>query len=687
MNTPVRAGRRAAPPLAFSLLSFAIALTARAQTHESPEEIVVTGVLRDSSPVDLAQAVSVVSGDELDRLRGANLGEALSNQLGVSSSYFGAGASRPIIRGLAGARVQMLEDGINSMDAATVSDDHAVTIEPLAADQIEIFRGPTTLLYGSGAIGGVVNTVTTRIPSRAPENGLEGAFEVRGDSVADSRGAAVRLDGGASNFAWHVDAGTRDSDDYEIPGFAQADADLADPDPEDVFGIVENSAAESDSLALGASWLGDKGFIGIGVSMLDSLYGIPGHHHEHEEEAGVPPPAEEEEEVVRIDLEQQRVDLRGGWQDLQGAIEGVNVRVGMNDYEHVELEGDEIGTQFTNEGTELRVELLHRAAGQWNGAFGVQVGERKFAAVGAEAFVPPVDTSTLGIFIVEKVDLEKWQLELGGRLDSLEHTPTDGLPVFDDNGTSLSLGAVRSFGDGYAFVASFSLSDRIPVAEELYSDGPHLATGAVQIGEPSLDNETAQHVDIGVRGTAGGVSWSVTGFNTRYDQFIYLADTGTVDPVDDLPIFVFTQADADFQGIEAELFVPLMEDGPSAVDMRLFVDYVHGELTTGEKLPRLPPLRYGGRFEYHNERLLVGVEATRYNDQDDIAPFETATDGYMLLNADLRWRLGSTSGTEFELFANATNLGDEDARKHTSFVKDIAPLPGRNYALGIRSRF
>jgi iron complex outermembrane receptor protein len=687
MNTPVRAGRRAAPPLAFSLLSSAIALTAHAQTHESPEEIVVTGVLRDSSPVDLAQSVSVVSGDELDRLRGANLGEALSNQLGVSSSYFGAGASRPIIRGLAGARVQMLEDGINSMDAATVSDDHAVTIEPLAADQIEIFRGPTTLLYGSGAIGGVVNTVTTRIPSRAPENGLEGAFEVRGDSVADSRGAAVRLDGGASNFAWHVDAGTRDSDDYEIPGFAHADADLADPDPEDVFGIVENSAAESDSLALGASWLGDKGFIGIGVSMLDSLYGIPGHHHVHEEEGGVPPPAEEEEEVVRIDLEQQRVDLRGGWQDLQGAIEGVNVRVGMNDYEHVELEGDEIGTQFTNEGTELRVELLHRAAGQWNGAFGVQVGERKFAAVGAEAFVPPVDTSTLGIFIVEKVDLEKWQLELGGRLDSLEHTPTGGLPVFDDNGTSLSLGAVRSFGDGYAFVASFSLSDRIPVAEELYSDGPHLATSAVQIGDPSLDNETAQHVDIGVRGTAGGVNWSVTGFNTRYDQFIYLADTGTVDPVEDLPIFVFTQADVDFQGIEAELFVPLMEDGPSAVDMRLFVDYVHGELTTGEKLPRLPPLRYGGRFEYHNERLLVGVEATRYNDQDDIAPFETATDGYMLLNADLRWRLGSTSGTEFELFANATNLGDEDARKHTSFVKDVAPLPGRNYALGFRSRF
>jgi iron complex outermembrane receptor protein len=680
MKFSFRAGRLAAPPLAVGLLSSGVALTVHAQPSD---EIVVTGVLRDRAPGEIAQSVTVVTGETLERIRAANLGETLSNQLGVSSSYFGAGASRPIIRGLAGARVRMLEDGIDSMDAATVSDDHAVTVEPLAADQIEIFRGPTTLLYGSGAVGGVVNTVTTRIPTQAPADGFEGAFELRGDSVADGRGAAVRLDGGASSFAWHFDAARRDSDDYEIPGFAHADVDLADPDPEDVFGVVENSASESDAVAFGASWLSDGGFLGIGINTFDTLYGIPGHEHHQEEEEGEPPA----EEAVRIDLTQRRFDVRGGWQDLRGAIEGVNVRVGVNDYEHVELEGDAVGTLFTNEATELRLELQHRSLGHWSGAFGVQFSDREFAAIGEEAFVPPVDTSTLGVFLVEELDLPAWQLSFGGRLEQQEHTPSNGLPVFDDSARSLSLGAVREFGDGYAFVTTLALSGRLPVTEELYSDGLHLATGVVQIGDASLDKETAQHVDIGIRGESDALNWSATIFETRYDDFIYLADTGAIDAEAELPIFAYTQANAEFSGIEIELLLPLLDEGSNQVDLRLFADYVRGELTTGEKLPRLPPLRYGGRFEYHNERLLVGVEATRYNDQDDVAPFESVTDGYLLFNADLRWRFGSGSGPEFELFANATNLGDEDARKHTSFVKDIAPLPGRNYAIGVRSRF
>jgi iron complex outermembrane recepter protein len=686
MTVPFRARRLATPPLALSLLSTAFALPAQAQDHEAVDELIVTGVPRDSLAGDLAQSVSIVSGDELDRIRSSNLGETLANQLGVNSSYFGAGASRPIIRGLAGARVQMLEDGIDTMDAATLSDDHAVTVEPLAADQIEIFRGPTTLLYGSGAVGGVVNTVTTRIPGVAPEDGFEGAFELRGDSVAGARGAAVRLDGGAERFAWHFDAGRRDSDDYDIPGFAHADADPADAGPEEAFGFVPNSAAESDSAAFGASWLGDGGFLGLGINTFDSLYGIPGHEHEHEEgEEPVEP--EPEEAAVRIDLKQRRVDLRGGWDELSGAIEGVNVRLGINDYEHVELEGDAVGTLFTNDARELRVELLHRTAGRWSGAFGVQLGDREFAAVGEEAFVPPVDTSTTGLFVVEQVELDPWELSLGARIESQEHTPSNGLPVFDENATSFSFGSIRRFGDGYAFVATLALSDRLPVAEELYSDGPHLATGAVQIGDASLSEETARHVDIGIRGELDELEWSVTAFNTQYDDFIYLADTGTEDPVDELPIFAYTQADADFTGLEAEVFVPLLSGGANEVDLRLFADYVRGELANGESLPRLPPLRYGARLEYHNERLLVGVEGTRYDDQDDVAPFEEETPGYLLMNADVRWQLVGVTGMELELFLNASNLGDEEARKHTSFVKDVAPLPGRNYALGIRSRF
>lgn len=683
MNPPFRA-RRFAAPLAFGSLASALAPGSHAQTHAQPEEIIVTGVPRDRAVGEIAQSVTVVGGDELDRVRASTLGETLTNQLGVSSSYFGAGASRPIIRGLAGARVQMLEDGVHTMDAATVSDDHAVTVEPLAADQIEIFRGPTTLLYGSGAIGGVVNTVTSRVPTRAPDGGFEGAVEVRGDSVADNRAAAVRLDGGASRFAWHFDAGRRHSDDYEIPGFAHADADPANSDPEDIFGVVENSAAESEAAAFGASWLGNKSYLGIGINSFDTLYGIPGHHHVEAPLPGEPPA---EEEVVRIDLDQRRFDLRGGWEGLGGAIESVTVRIGSNDYEHVELEGEAIGTRFSNHATEVRLELLHRAAGEWSGAFGVQLGERELAAVGEEAFVPPVDGKTIGVFIVEDVDVEPWQLSLGGRVESVEHTPANGLPAFAGRATSFSFGGVRPFGAGVSFVASVALAERLPVAEELYSDGPHLATGVVQLGDSTLREERARHLDVGVRGQTRQITWSVTTFDTRYDEFIYLADTGTVDSVDELPIFAYTQADARFRGVEAEVFVPLMDEGRTSMDMRLFADYVRGELTNGEQLPRLPPMRYGARLEVHNDALLVGLEVTHHGDQDDVAPFETTTEGYTLVNADVRWRFDLGIDAELELFANATNLADDMARKHPSFVKDIAPLPGRNYAVGVRCRF
>jgi iron complex outermembrane receptor protein len=672
--------RRFAAPLVFNALASAVASLAHAQDQEPPDEVIVTGIPRDRVVGEIAQSVTVLAGDELARVRASTLGETLANQPGVSSSQFGAGASRPIIRGLAGARVQTLEDGLDTMDAATVSDDHAVSVEPLAADQIEIFRGPTTLLYGSGAVGGVVNTVTTRIPRSAPEDVFSGAVELRGDSVADARGLAARLDGGGDAFAWHLDAATRETGDYEIPGFAHADA-----DPEDVFGVVENSATQTDAAAFGASWLGDKGYLGVSVSAYDALYGVPGHHHEEEPLPGDPPI---EEVAVRVDLEQRRVDLRGGWEELSGAIEGVNVALGINDYEHAELDGDAVGTVFANEATELRVELLHAAAGRWSGAFGMQLGDREFAAIGEEAFVPPVDTETLGVFLVEDVDLESWQLAVGGRLESVEHTPSNGLPVYDEQATSFSFGAVRSLGGGHSFVVSAALAERLPVAEELYSDGPHLATGVIQIGDAALRVETAQHLDLGIRGDTEQVDWGVTAFVTQYDAFIYLADTGVVDSDEELPVFVYSQADADFIGVEAELFAPLLSEGANEVDMRLFADYVQGELASGESLPRLPPWRFGARLEYrNNERWFVGLEATRYAEQDDIAAFETPTPGYTMISADLRWRFVGAMGTELELFANASNLGDELARKHTSFTKDIAPLPGRNYALGIRSRF
>jgi iron complex outermembrane receptor protein len=559
-----------------------------------------------------------------------------------------------------------------------LSVDHAVSIDPLVADQIEIFRGPTTLLYGSGAIGGVINTVTTRIPEYAPDDGFEGAFELRGDSVSNDRSGAVRLDGGGDRFAWHFDALTRDTDNYDIPGFADQHA--LEEGSDEVEGILENSDIEVDSAAVGGSWLGANGFFGVSVSTFATNYGVPGHHDEEGAEE------EEEEPAVRIDLDQTRVDLKGGWAGFAGGIEAVNLRFGINDYEHVELEGGETGTLFNNDAYEGRIELLHAPWGGWNGAFGLQFSDREFSAIGEEAFVPPVETRSYGIFWLEQRDLERWQVSFGARFEQQEHEPSSG-PTVDDTATSLSFAGVRELGNDYSLVLNLALAERLPVAEELYAFGPHLASGAIEIGDPSLTEETAQHFDIGIRKSAGDLTWSVTAFFTSYDDFIFLSDTGVVDPDEELPIFAFAQQGADLQGLEAELFTPVATVGEGELDLRIYADYVEGELSNGENLPRVPPLRYGSRLQYHDERFLAGVEATRYDDQDETAPFEEPTGGYTMVNADFTWQLATARGVELDLFVRGTNLTDEDARKHTSLVKEIAPLPGRNYSVGVRSRF
>jgi iron complex outermembrane receptor protein len=317
----------------------------------------------------------------------------------------------------------------------------------------------------------------------------------------------------------------------------------------------------------------------------------------------------------------------------------------------------------------------------------VQYGGREFAAIGEEAFVPPVDTATLGLFVVEQRDVAEWDVSLGGRVESTEHRPSNALPGYDETAMSASFGGVRPLGDAYSLALNLALSERVPGAEELYSNGPHLATGVIQVGDATLTTEAARHVDVGIRRKRERLSFGVTAFRTRYGDFIYLADTGVVDAAEELPIFVYRQADAEFSGLEAELLAQLFTAAEGGVDLRLFADYVRGELTSGESLPRLPPLRYGTRVEYHGARFLLGLEAARFADQDDVAPYEESTPGYVLTNADFRWRFGVGAVAEIELFMTASNLGDEEARKHTSFVKDIAPLPGRNYAVGVRSRF
>jgi iron complex outermembrane receptor protein len=641
------------------------------------EEIHVIGTPLESRPDELAQSVTVLSGETLERVRAANLGETLAGQVGISASYFGAGASRPIIRGLAGARVRTMEDGIDSMDVSSLSIDHAVTIDPIVAEQIEVFRGPTTLLYGSGAVGGVINTATNRIPEFAPEEGFAGKIEVRGDSAADDRSAAMALDGGADRVAWHFDALTRDTENYEIPGFAELE-----PGSEDIAGFLENSDLEIDTAAAGASWLGDNGFFGVSVSGYGTNYGLPGHH-DHHDETSDPQPAEAEA-LVRIDLEQTRIDLKGGWLGVSEAIQAINLRVGINDYEHVELEGEEVGTRFSNDAWEGRLEFMHAPWGRWTGAFGLQLSQREFSALGEEAFVPPVDAQTQGVFLIEQLETSNWNLSLGARIERQRQEPSNGLPWLSDTASSVSVAGVRSFGNGLTLAINTARASRLPAAEELYASGPHLASGNIEIGDPDIGKETSNHFDVGLRGTQGDMTWSVTAFYTKYDDFIYLRDTGLIDPEDELPIFAFAQQDADLHGIEAEAFAPIATIGAGEIDLRIFGDFVSGALSDDQHLPRMPPRRLGARVQFHNERVIAGLEVTRYDAQEELAAFETRTGAYTMLNADLNWTQGLESGRTLDFFVRAANLLDEDARRHSSFVKDIAPLPGRNYTIGVQ---
>ncbi len=675
---------------------FSLSLPATALSQNNIEEVHVRATPQDKIVAELAQSVTVLGNEELQRAQASNLGETLAGQLGVSASSFGSGSSRPIIRGLAGGRVKIMQDSIDTLDVSTVSVDHAVGIDPLVAEQIEIFRGPTTLLYGSGAVGGIVNTVTNRIPESAPESGFEGAFELRGDTVADDRTGAFLLDGGNDRFAWHIDGVTRDADDYEIPGFSELEHDEHEEEgeheeEEGQFGLLENSSVDVDSLSVGGTWFGENSFFGVSFSAFDTNYGVPGHgHHEEEghEEEEEEGHEEEQEEIVRIDLGQTRFDLKGGWLNSGGAIEAINYRLGFNDYQHQELEGTEIGTLFENDAYEGRIEFLHRPLGEWDGAFGLQLGQREFSAIGEEAFIPPVESTSFGVFALEQRETDIWNVSLGGRLETEDFKPTQGLPEVSETAASGSFAAIRRLGRDYALALHAAVSQRIPVSEELYANGPHLASGTFEIGDSTIGKETSRHIDIGLRKTTGRLTWSVTAFVTSFDDFIFLRDTGVIDQESELPIFSYSQQNADISGLEAEISTPLVTIGSGELDLRLFADYVQGELSSGENLPRLPPLRVGARLQYHNDRLIAGLEAARYGNQDDIAPFEEPTSGYTMVNADLSWVLSGTSGgLQTNLFFKGTNLSDEDARRHTSFVKEIAPLPGRNFQLGLRLLF
>lgn len=679
--------------MALALPAFALAQdTPSEDDHEHATAKTLDTLEVTASPLrnaidNLARPVSVLAGEELDARKAGALGETLERQSGVQSSYFGAGVGRPIIRGQDGARVQVLSSGSASLDVSTVSADHAVTIEPFLADQIEVLKGPATLLYGSGAIGGAVNVVDGRIPTAPVGKTVSGRAEIRHGSAAGENVGMARLDADAGALTLHVDAFRRDSGDYEIPGFAFSPAlvaeELAEGEELEHFarGKLPNSALETQGGGLGASWFGERAWFGASAGTYRTNYGIPPGAHAHEEEGGEP--AEEEEpEVVRLDMRQDRFEFRGGLRGV-GPLQEINYRVTRSLYEHTEFEGEEVGTVFENVGTEARIEAVQNEFNGWRGAVGLQYGHRDFSAIGDEAFVPPSISRDLGLFVLQERDFGDFKLELGARHDRVSVDPENGATV-DRNATSLAVGGLWHFSDVMHLSLNLDRAERAPTAEELFSDGPHIATQSFEIGNAGLDVETSTSAEIGLHLHQGRFEGKASVYRSSYGNYIYLVDTGAEE--DDLPVRAWVQGDATFTGWELEGSVDLFENASGLWQLRLFADAVDAKLDGGGRLPRIAPGRVGADLNWSLDGWRARVGAVRVADQDDVAELESPTEGYTRVDAGLayHWDVGSAG---WEAFFEGRNLTDEDARVHTSYLKDFAPLPGRNLAVGLRVAF
>jgi iron complex outermembrane receptor protein len=692
------------------------AMAAEAPPHEDKmEEIVVSGAYEGRKLGETILGATIMRKEEILRQLDGSLGETLKHQPGMSSTFFGPGASRPIIRGLGGDRIRVLDAGIGSIDASSTSPDHAAAVEPALAERIEILRGTAMLMYGSSAAGGVVNVFDGRIPAAVPEGGAEGAFRYShttvddGDEMTGAITASVGKLGGA-DLVLHGDALYRKTEDYKIPGYAESAALRAleeeehegeDEDEheehaeEEVFGIAENSATETKGGSVGASLVFDNGFFGMNVRKLDSQYGVPGHAHgdEHGDEEEEDHEEEDHgEEGVTIDLDQTRFDLNGELEADFGWFRKAKLRFGYADYEHAEIEGGEIGTVFSNKGWEGRLDLAEKGGEAWKGSTGFQMRRRDFSAIGDEAFVPSTVSTQMGVYTVKDFTLGRWQLDVGGRYEHTKYE-VDATPADDRSfdGFSFSAGAGYDLSDDAFVGVSVFRTERAPSTEELYSNGPHLATSAFELGDNTLGLETALGIEATFNYSTEDFSFVLNGFLTDYDDFIYEHATGEEE--DGLEVFAFSASDARLYGFEAKAE---MHAGTYAtetfgdIDLHLDAqaDWVRAELKgagADNNLPRIPPFSALVGIEARAAVFDIRTELEYEAEQNRVTEHELPTDDYLLWNAYLTIRPFDNKDLAFEV--RGTNLGNVEARQHTSFLKDLVPLPGRNVKFSFRAAF
>lgn len=671
--------------------------------HSGRISVTAAGVARGLGEV--ANPVDVLVGDDLQLRKGSSLGETLAQQPGVTATSYGQGASRPVIRGLGQDRVRILENGLDTGDVSSIGPDHAVAMDPLVAEQIEVVRGPATVLWGANAIGGVVNVLDGRVPDRPVEQPVAGAVELEYGSNGDKKAGAAKLDGGGGNWAWHVDLYARDQGNYSSPapriGEEEHDDDHGDGHDHEIpelegSGEVANSWTEAAGATVGASYVTDRGFIGLAVGGYRTDYGIPGHHHHHEEEHDHPFAGiiaedhdhddEEEEHAVHAELEQKRIDLHSQLDNPFSGFSAMRFSSGWRDYQHDEVEGDELGTQFENRWTEARFDLVNTPFLGFEGTLGLHYVNRDFAAAGEEAYVMPTDTDKLGLYLFEQTKAEPVGFQFGLRYDDQKTTTVDpALPDRDFSTWTASAGVVWSMSPAWSLAVSLNRPERAPTAEELYSDGPHAATFAYEIGDPDLDPEVGNNIDVSLRVEYESFEATLTGFVTRYDQFIFLEETG--EEIDGFEVLQFSQADADFEGFELHGHVELLHTASTHLHLGFSYDQVEAEFRDdGGYLPRIPPRRARLALVYMSDAWDARIEGWWVDDQDRVAEHETPTPGYETMTASIGYKIFADTKVH-ELLLRGRNLLNAEAYNHTSFIKYYAPLPGRDISLVYRFLF
>jgi iron complex outermembrane receptor protein len=657
---------------------------------QEDSDIVVTAAVHQDRFGILAQT-SVLTGAELARDLRPTIGETLARQPGVSATSFGPNASRPVLRGLQGDRVKILTDGIGSFDASATSVDHAVAINPLTADRIEVLRGPSALLFGPSAIGGVVNVVDSRIPRKVPDEFAHVDAMASYGTAANERSVSSRIDVPAGDkIVFHVDGTYTKSGDLDIGGHVLAPQQRAEaaasPDPEiaalaDLKGTLPNSAGRTWDVAGGAAVITGTGNFGISVSRYDSLYGVPIRY------ALTP---EGEAEKVQLDVKQTRVDARGEVQTGGGFLDSIRLRAGYADYKHAEIDDTgEVGTTFFNKSMEGRLEFIQAKQGPWSGTFGGGLFVRDFNVIGEEKFVPKNETMQLSAFTLQQIDLGDFRAEAAGRY---EHATVRARADADLGNPAISrtfdaysgsAGASYAFMEGWRIGANVSHTERIPTAEELYANGPHAGTQAFEIGDPTFTKEKSWGVEAVLRGDAGPLHIEASAYHNWFSNFIYEAETGAIE--DGLPVFEMNQAKARLWGFELQGSAKLATIGGFGIVADASTDYTRATLTSLGPVPRIPPLRVLGGIEAQSDALTGRVEVEWDDKQNRVADVETTTKGFTLVNASASWK--PMAGGPLTITAQANNLFDVVGRRHASFLKDYAPLAGRDFRVSARVSF